>query len=47
MKQLLRNNLQIKEFIPKPKVKESLDNVLKKTVDIDTKINDLDVAKAT
>ncbi len=45
MKELIKTNLVVKEFVPKPKPKQTLDEVLNKVINTDVKINELRQAR--
>ena len=46
MKELLKTNLVVKEFVPKPKPKETLDEVLAKKITGDVKLSELREVRA-
>lgn len=46
MKELLKTNLVVKEFVPKPKQKETLDEVLAKKITGDVKLSELREVRA-
>jgi len=45
MKELIKKNLVVKEFVPKPKPKETLNEVLDRAVKSDVKLQELREAK--
>ena len=46
MKELLKTNLMVKEFVPKPKPKETLDEVLAKKIKGELRLKELREVRA-